>query len=121
MSFNRKINSNKTKHVFVENELQKLQKCFLDSICFGGKSHFEEDGTQNYIVFQAMYRYFKRVSDVGIGNYIYFWKSKGQSDENVIAPTTTDYKLNPQLSYFGTKIRVEFSGNKLSETRSSYM
>ena len=76
MSFNRKINSNKTKHVFVENELQKLQKCFLDSICFRGKSHFEEDGTQNYIVFQPTYRYFKRVSDVGIGNYIYFWKSK---------------------------------------------
>ena len=28
-----------------------------------------------------MYRYFKRVAGVGTGNYIYFWKSKGLSDE----------------------------------------
>ena len=37
-----------------------------------------------------MYRYFKRVSRVGSGNYIYFWKSKGLSDENIPALTTID-------------------------------
>ena len=36
----------------------------FDSIYFRGKSHFEEAGTQNYVVFQPMYRYFKRVSGV---------------------------------------------------------
>ena len=50
----------------VENELKKLQK--FDSSYFRGKSYFEEDGTQNYLVFQPMYRYFKRVSGVGSGN-----------------------------------------------------
>ena len=40
-----------------------------------GKRHFEEDGTQNYFVFQPMHRYFKRIAGVGGGNYI-FWKSK---------------------------------------------
>ena len=30
-----------------------------------------------------MYRYFKRVVGVGNGNYIYFLKSKGLSDENI--------------------------------------
>ena len=44
----------------------------FDSIYFRGKSHFEEDGRQNYLVFQPMYRYFKMVSGVGTGNYIYF-------------------------------------------------
>ena len=63
-----------------------------------GKSHFEEDGTQNYLVFQPMCRYFKRVTGFGSGNYIYFWKSKGFSDEDITAPTTTDYSLNQQLS-----------------------
>ena len=58
-----------------------------------------------------MYRYFKRVSGVGSGNYIYFWKYKGLSDENITAPTTTDCSLNPQLSYLGTKTRVEFKGS----------
>ena len=63
-----------------------------------GKSHFEEDGTQNYLVFQPVCRYFKRVAGFGSGNYIYFWKSKGFSDEDITAPTTTDYSLNQQLS-----------------------
>ena len=43
---NQKINSNKTKHLLVENELKKLRT--FDSIYFRGESHFEEDGTQNY-------------------------------------------------------------------------
>ena len=49
-------------------------------------------------------RYFRRCADIlnelvlfGSGSYI-----KGLSVENVTAPTTSNYKLNPQLSYFGT-------------------
>ena len=76
-TLHQKVNSNKTKHVLVKNELKKLQT--FDSSYFIGKSHFEEDGTQNYLVFQSMYRYFRKVSGVGNGNYIYFWKSKGLS------------------------------------------
>ena len=45
-----------------------------------------------------MYIYFKRVSGVGCGNYICFWKSKGFLNENISDPTASDYKLNPQLS-----------------------
>ena len=39
-SLNQKINSNKTKHLFVEDELKKLQT--LDSIYFRGKTHFKK-------------------------------------------------------------------------------
>ena len=67
-SFNQKINSNKTKHLLVENELKKLKT--FDSNHFIGKIRFEEDGTQNYLVFQPMYGYFKRISSVGSGIYI---------------------------------------------------
>ena len=67
-----------------------------------------------------MYRYFKRVSGVGTGNYIHFWKSKGLSDENITAPTTNDYSLNPQLSYFGVKTRVEFKGSCLKQDKITY-
>ena len=74
-SLNRKITSNSSKNLLVENELKKLKT--FDSSYFIGKSHFEENGTQNYLVFQPMYRYFKRVVGVGASNYIYFWKSKG--------------------------------------------
>ena len=101
--------------MLVENKFKKLKTC--DSVYFRGKSHFEEDGTKNYLVFQPMYRYFKRVAGVGTGNYIYFWKSEGLSDENITGPTTSDYKLNTQLSYYGTKTRVEFRGKCLKQDK----
>ena len=39
------------------------------------------------------------------------------SDENIAAPTTIDYKLHPQLSYFSTKTRVELSGSFLNRDK----
>ena len=47
---NQKVKQNKRKHLLVENELKKLQT--FDSIYFRGKNHFEEAGTQIYLVFQ---------------------------------------------------------------------
>ena len=55
----------------------------FDSSYFIDKSHFEEDGTQNYLAFQSIYRYFKIIAGVGNGSYIYYWKSKGLSDEKI--------------------------------------
>ena len=55
-----------------------------------------------------MYRYFKRI--VGVGNYIYFWTSKGLSDGRINYITASSYKVTPQLTYYGTKTRVEFNG-----------
>ena len=54
---NRKITQNKTQHLLVKNELSKLKT--FDLSYFIGKSHFEEDGTQNYLVFQPLSKYFK--------------------------------------------------------------
>ena len=48
-SINNKIVANKTKNESIENELKKLKT--LDLSYLVGKSHFEEDGTQNYLVF----------------------------------------------------------------------
>ena len=89
-SLNRKITQNKSKHLLVENELNKL-KTFHSSY-FIGKSHFEEDGTQNYLVFQPMYRYFKMITNT---DYISSWKSKGLSAESIKPPTTSDNSLTP--------------------------
>ena len=47
--------------MLVENEFKKLET--VDSIYFRGKIHFEEDGTQNYLVFQPIRRYFKVIAD----------------------------------------------------------
>ena len=100
---NKKITQNKTKHLLVENELNKLKT--FDSGYFIGKSHFGEDGTQNYLVFQPMYRYFKMITNT---DYILSWKSKGLSAEIIKPPTTSDNSLTPAVSYYGTKTRVKF-------------
>ena len=67
-----------------------------------------------------MYQYFNGVSGVGSGNYIYFWITKGLSDKNITAPTTSDYSLNPQLSYVGTKTRLEFRGGFFNQDKTVY-
>ena len=116
-SLNRKIITNKTKHLLVENEVKKLKA--FDSSYFIGKSHFEEDGTQNYLVFQPMYRYFKRIAGVGSGDYIYYWKSKGLSDERINSIKTSDYGLTLYLSYYDiNQIRIGFDGGCLKQDES---
>ena len=112
-SLNRKITSNKTKHLHVENEYKKLK--IFDSSYFIGKSYFEEDGTQNNLVFLSMYRYFKRIAGVRNGKYVYYWQSKGLSDERINSITASNYSVTPFLDYYGTKTRVEFSGSCLKQ------
>ena len=72
-----KLLQNKTKHLLVENEMKKLET--FDSFYFCGKSHFEDDVTQNWLVFQPNYRYFK--TDSVNDSNILSWKSKGLSDK----------------------------------------
>ena len=61
LSLNRKSTENKSKHLLVENELKKLKT--FDSSYFIGKSHFDEDGTQSYLVFQTILKYFKVITN----------------------------------------------------------
>ena len=82
-NLNRKIMQNKTKHLLLENELNKLKT--FDSSYFIGKSHFEENGTQNYLVFQPLNRYFK----IGNSDYVLSWKSKELSAESITPPYTS--------------------------------
>ena len=56
-----KIAANKTKNDTIENELKKLKT--FDASYFRGKSHFEEDGTQDYLVFQPVHRYIKLIAN----------------------------------------------------------
>ena len=113
-----KTKPNETMHLLVENELKKLK--IFDSSYFRRKSHFEEDGTQNYLVLQPVYRSFKRISGVAGGNYIYFLKSAGLSDERIDSITASSHKVIPQLSYYGTKTRVEFIGTCLKQGKATF-
>ena len=104
--------------MLVKNQLNNLKT--FDSSYFIGKSHFEEDGTQNYLVFQPMYRYFKVFSITQYLEYVSEWKSKGLSNESIKAISTSDNSLNPTLSYYDTKIRVKFTRGCLEQPKISY-
>ena len=74
ISLNRKVISNKTKNTLIENEFKKLQT--FDSSYFRGKSHFEEDGLQNYLIFQPINKYFKRITGVILFRNLKFYLRK---------------------------------------------
>ena len=61
LSLDRKITANKSKNLLVENELKKVKT--LDLSYFIGQSHFEEYGSQNYLVFQPINRDFKLITN----------------------------------------------------------
>ena len=94
----------------------KKSKTF-DSSCFIGKSHFERDGTQNYLVFQPQNMYFKVIANT---DYVSSWKSKGISAKTIKPPTTSDNSLTSAVSYYGTKTRVTFTGSCLQQPNFSY-
>ena len=71
-SLDNEIATNKTKNKSIENEIKKLKT--LDLSFFIGKSHFEEDGSQNYLVFQPIKRYIKLIVNNKL--YISSWNLK---------------------------------------------
>ena len=107
-NLNRKINKNKSDHLLLQNELNQLET--FDPRYFFGKSLFEEDGTQNYFVFQSLNKYFKLITNT---LSILSWQSKGLSTENIYHPTTS---LSPSIIYVRNKIRVKFTGSCLKQS-----
>ena len=90
-SLNRKIVSNKTKDIAIENELKKLKT--FDLGYFIGKSYFDEDGAKNYLVFQSILKYFTLNS-----NWITKWKSKGLSNKHLEVISTFNNTLTPSIN-----------------------
>ena len=101
--------------MLVENELNKIFK--VDTVYFKGKNYFEDDGTQNYLVFQPMCKYFKTINSV---ENISEWKSKGLSNEFIKTPSTSNNSLNSLLDYVNTRIRVKFSGSCLKQDKATH-
>ena len=99
--------------MLVENELKKLEK--FDAASFRGKNYFEEDGTQNFLVFQPVYKYFEKT-----GNQVSSWKSKGLSDEKIISTTTSTDKSATKTIYDKARIKFGFNGHLLRQNQVTY-
>ena len=101
-------NFDKTKYTFIAKQLSYLH----------GKTYFDEDGRQNYLAFLPMIKYFKLNSVVDVVDRVLSWRSKGITNESITAPITSDN--NPKLSYYGTKIRVQFTRSCLKQSKITF-
>ena len=104
--------SNKFRHLQIENKLKKTKK--FDSSYFKGKSHFEEDGTQNYLVFQGVYKYFEDVdvSKTLIKFHANSWTSKGLSNEKISSVTGFE---RPFIKFTNARIKLKFDESILRQ------
>ena len=100
-TLDRKITSNKTRYLLIGKEISYLH----------GKSYFDEDGTQNYYIFQPISKYLK-VAYVNYITYILSWKSRGLNDVKIESIKTNNYSLNQHIdNYDMSKIRIKFKGS----------
>ena len=106
---NKRIPSNKTKYLLVETELKKLER--FDEAYFRGKNYFDDDGTQNYLVFEPVYRYFDAVSFE-----IASWKSKRLFNEKISSVVNSKGAV-PRIVYDNDRIKVKFNGNLLKQDK----
>ena len=98
----------------VEPKLKKLKK--FDAAYFRG--------TQNYLVFQPVYKYFKKISST---ENIVEWESKGLSNEEITSTTTSNNNNNnnnnksaTNLIYSNARLRVKFNGHFLEQNKVIY-
>ena len=82
-----------------------------------GKSHFEDDGTQNYLVFQPVCRCFKKIDD---NDHISGWKFKGLSYESIKPSATSDNSLAASLNCISVRPRIKFCAQCLKQGKFTY-
>ena len=81
-NLNKKVTSNKTKHVLVAIELKNLQT--FDSSLFTGQSYFNNGGAQCFLIFQPIYKTISAFS--GLPSTTLELKSKGLLNEKIKPP-----------------------------------
>ena len=85
--------------MLIKKEFEKLKT--FDLGYFIGKSYFDEDGEQNYLVFKPILEHFTQNN-----NWMTKWKSKGLSNENFEVFFTSNITLTPSINYYVDKVMV---------------
>ena len=114
---NKEVTSNKTKHVLIENEFEKIQK--IDSSLFIGQSVFGNDGPKYFLKFQSINK--TATNFFGLPKTITESESKRLSDENTKPPFSSNYSLSPKLVWMNSsRIRIEFKGSSLKQGKITF-
>ena len=86
-------------------------------IYFPGKSNFEDDVVQNYLMFQPVQEYFKKIDN---SKCISAQNSKVVSHESIKPHTICNDSSSPALNYISAKIRIKFDGSYLKQDKLTY-
>ena len=115
-SFNRRITSNKTKHLEVQKKLNSLIK--NDYNFFLGRIYFTSiDGSQNTFVYQPTVDALELKEDKGTV-YVLSWKSKGVFNSK-LKPLYTTFLNSIKLSEYRTGIK--FDKDPLAVEQNNYL
>ena len=68
---------------------QDICLLIMNKVIFKVKKYFDEDSTQNYLVFIPISRYFKLRSITNVIDYALSWQSKGLASEIIKAVSTS--------------------------------
>ena len=82
---------------------------------FRDKNYFDGDGTQNYLVFKPVYKYFEMT-----GNKISRWELKGLSNEKISSTKTFNYDHTPRLVYENARIKLRLARSILKENKVTF-
>ena len=116
-NINKKLTSNKTKHLRVENELKVLQT--LDSSLFNGQSYFNNDKAQFFLTFQPIYKIITTFS--GLSGTISEWGSKGLLNEKIKSHYTVNKSRSPKLVWMNnSRIKLEFNRSCWKQDKASF-
>ena len=103
----KKNNANKSKHLLVENEFKKLK--ISDSSCSQVKVILKK-------MLCKLIQYFSQSENI----LNEFLESKRLSNERINSINKSFHSINPNLSYYGTKIKKEFNGSCLKQDKIAY-
>ena len=96
----------------IEKEIEKFQT--FDSSYFFGKSHFEDNRMQNYLVFWQIFKYFKTLAN---SSKIIGWRPKRLSEES-IKTFASDKRLDSGLNCINSyKKQVKLDESFLNERK----
>ena len=117
-----KASENTSKPLSYEHKLKQREDIINDiervASYFRGKNYFDEDGAQNYLVFQGVYKYFEDVdtSKTIIRFYANSWKSKGLSNENI--SSVSGFKC-PFIEHINARVKLKFDESILKQKLST--
>ena len=101
----------------IENEFKKLQT--FDSRLFIGQTYFGNDGSQNFSIFQPIYKTLTTLS--GLPNTIAEWESKGLSNKKIKSAFAAAHTLSPKLVWMNnSRIRIEFKRSCLKQDKVTF-